>query len=163
MVDAEQFNLLVQQVCGLAEAMQAMHRQTPALVRPAQDSLEPRGSIWKRPTWATRPLIPEKEKQRIEGSCSDHDSIQGKASHPFHQKTLKINDREDLLDQRLLEMNQRIEELRHTPSSHGNNICTDLPFSQRIIQEPIPPNFKLPQFESYDGITDPIDHLRPSG
>ena len=28
-----------------------------------------------------------------------------------------------------------------------------------IMQEPIPPNFKLPQFESYDGTSDPIDYL----
>ena len=28
-----------------------------------------------------------------------------------------------------------------------------------IMQEPIPPNFKLPQFESYDGTSDPVDHL----
>ena len=28
-----------------------------------------------------------------------------------------------------------------------------------IMQEPIPPNFKLPQFESYDRTSDPVDHL----
>ena len=28
-----------------------------------------------------------------------------------------------------------------------------------IMQKPIPSNFKLPQFESYDGISDPVDHL----
>ena len=56
-------------------------------------------------------------------------------------------------------MGRRIEELRHTPSSRGNDICTDPPFSQKIMQEQVPPNFKLPHFESYDGTTDPVDHL----
>ena len=28
-----------------------------------------------------------------------------------------------------------------------------------IMQEPILTNFKLPQFESYDGTSDPFDHL----
>ena len=27
------------------------------------------------------------------------------------------------------------------------------------MQEPILSNFKLPQFKSYDGISDPVDHL----
>ena len=56
-------------------------------------------------------------------------------------------------------MNRRIEELRHAPPAYGEDICTDPPFSQMIMQEPIPPNFKLPQFESYDGTSDSIDHL----
>ena len=56
-------------------------------------------------------------------------------------------------------MSRWIEELHHNPSSHSNDVCADLPFSQKIMQEPVPPNFKLPQFESYDGTTDPVDHL----
>ena len=56
-------------------------------------------------------------------------------------------------------MNRQIEELRHAPLAYGEDICTDPPFSQMIMQELIPPNFKLPQFESYEGTLDPIDHL----
>ena len=56
-------------------------------------------------------------------------------------------------------MNRRIEELCHASTAYGEDICTDHPFSQMIMQEPIPPNFKLSQFESYDGTLDPIDHL----
>ena len=32
-------------------------------------------------------------------------------------------------------------------------------FFKKIMQEPIPSNFKLPQFESYDGTSDPVDHV----
>ena len=56
-------------------------------------------------------------------------------------------------------MNRWIEELCHTPPAYGEDICTDPPFSQMIMQESIPPNFKFPQFESYDGTSDPVDHL----
>ena len=56
-------------------------------------------------------------------------------------------------------MNRRIEELCHALSAYSEDICTDPLFAQMIIQEPIPPNFKLPQFESYDGTSDPVDHL----
>ena len=57
-------------------------------------------------------------------------------------------------------MNRWIKELRHAPPTYGEDICTDPPFSQMIMQELIPPNFKLPQFESYNGTLDPIDHLK---
>ena len=56
-------------------------------------------------------------------------------------------------------MNRWIEELRRAPTAYGEDICADPPFSQMIMQEPIPPNFKLPQFKSYDGTSDLIDHL----
>ena len=56
-------------------------------------------------------------------------------------------------------MDQRIEELCRTPTAYGEDIYTDPPFSQMIMQESIPPNFKLSQFESYDGTSDPVDHL----
>ena len=56
-------------------------------------------------------------------------------------------------------MNRWIEELHRAPTAYGEDICTDPPSSQMIMQEPILPNFKLPQFESYDGTSDPVDHL----
>ena len=49
--------------------------------------------------------------------------------------------------------------LPYSPA-YSEDIFTDPPFSQKIMQESIPSNFKLSQFESYDGISDPIDHLK---
>ena len=95
----------------------------------------------------------------MESPLSDHDSTSGGSLPPFCQKTLKIRDREDLLDQRFQEMNQQIEELCHAPPAYGEGICTNPPFSQKIMQELTPPNFKLSKFESYDGTSDPVDHL----
>ena len=95
----------------------------------------------------------------MESPQSDHDSTPEGSLPPLYQKTLETHSREDLLDRRLQKMNWRIEELRHALPTYGEDICTDLSFSQMIMQEPIPPNFKLPQFESYDGTSDPVDHL----
>lgn len=33
------------------------------------------------------------------------------------------------------------------------------PFSQRIMEEPVPGPFKMPQLKPYDGTTDPLNHL----
>ena len=161
-VDAERFDLLAQQVRDLTEAVQAVqatHSRGPAPTRPARGSPEPGNPVQERPMWATQPPALGREGQPAKSPCSDRGSTQGEALHLFREKTLGIKDREDFLDQRLMEMGRRIEELRHTPSSRGNDICTDPPFSQKIMQEQVPPNFKLPHFESYDGTTDPIDHL----
>ena len=95
----------------------------------------------------------------MESPLSDHDSTPGGSLPPFCQKTLETRSREDLLDQRFQEINWQIKELRHAPPTYGEDICTDPPFSQMIMQESIPPNFKLLQFESYDGTSDPVDHL----
>ena len=113
----------------------------------------------ERPTWASRPVFPEKGKQRVESPLSDHYSTPKRSLPPFCQKTLEIHNREDLLDQKLQEMNWRIEVLCHAPPTYGEDIYTDPPFSQKIMQELIPSNFKLSQFESYDGTSDLVDHL----
>ena len=40
-----------------------------------------------------------------------------------------------------------------------NGFNGELPFDIKIIKKPLPPNFRLPQFETYDGTFDPIDHI----
>ena len=86
-----------------------------------------------RATWASRPVFPEKTNPRMESPQSDHDSTPGGYLPPFRLKTLETRSREDFLDRRLQEMNQRIEELRHAPPPYGEDICTDPPFSQMIM------------------------------
>ena len=71
----------------------------------------------------------------MENPQSDHDFTPGGSLPPFYQKTLETRSREDLLNQRLQEINRRIEELHHTPPAYGEDICTDPPFSQMIMQE----------------------------
>ena len=36
---------------------------------------------------------------------------------------------------------------------------TDSPFTAPVNSCPLPPKFRIPQVESYDGIKDPLDHL----
>ncbi|GKV29421.1 hypothetical protein SLEP1_g38350 [Rubroshorea leprosula] len=43
------------------------------------------------------------------------------------------------------------------PQPSGTSMPT--PLNTNIIQEPYPPEFKMPQFETYDGTKDPDDHL----
>ena len=36
---------------------------------------------------------------------------------------------------------------------------TDSPFTARVLEYPLPPKFRLPQLEVYDGTKDPLDHI----
>ena len=36
---------------------------------------------------------------------------------------------------------------------------TDSPFTNEVLNHPLPPKFRLPQLESYDGSKDPLDHI----
>ena len=36
---------------------------------------------------------------------------------------------------------------------------TDSPFTTRVLECPLPPKFRLPQLESFDGLWDPLDHI----
>ena len=35
----------------------------------------------------------------------------------------------------------------------------DSPFTTEVLNSPLPPKFRLPQLESYDGSKDPLDHI----
>ena len=61
----EQFDLLIQQVRGLTEAVQAMQQQLQqpqASVRLERASSEFQNPMTGRDTWASRPIFPKKEK-----------------------------------------------------------------------------------------------------
>ena len=36
---------------------------------------------------------------------------------------------------------------------------TDSPYTIEVLNRPLPPKFRLPQLESYDGSKDPLDHI----
>ena len=36
---------------------------------------------------------------------------------------------------------------------------TDSPFTANVLECPLPPKFRLPQLEVYDGTKDPLDHI----
>ncbi|EHA8590261.1 hypothetical protein COCNU_scaffold016490G000050 [Cocos nucifera] len=157
-VDAGQFNLLIQQVSGLTEMMQAMS-QPPAVTLPKNPPSGCRKSGPRKSTRTSVPVAPEKEKQRAEDSCSNHRSPLEETFPICSQKPSKTCNQNDALDHKIREMDRRIEELSHVAPAHLDDVRTDPPFSLRIMQEPVPPNFELPQFESYNGTSDPVNHL----
>ena len=56
-------------------------------------------------------------------------------------------------------MNEQIKAIYHQAPARDDGYSTDPPFNDWIMQEPLPSNFKMPQMESYHGITNPMAHL----
>ena len=57
-------------------------------------------------------------------------------------------------------MGHQLEALRmksERPYENGFNIAPA--FTSKIMEEPIPPQFKMPQTKLYNGSTDPLNHL----
>ena len=68
------------------------------------------------------------------------------------QQSLEVQDVEAIVARRLAEI-QPYE--RNTP----NPLPSKSPFTEAIQAEVVPVRINLPKFESYDGTTDPVDHL----
>ena len=58
-------------------------------------------------------------------------------------------------------MDLMMNALRRRVSSDLDNLVhqTDSPFNTSINSFPLPPKFRIPQVENYDGNNDPLDHL----
>ena len=58
-------------------------------------------------------------------------------------------------------MDLMMNALRRRVSSDLDNLVhqTDSPFNTSINSFPLPPKFRIPQVENYDGNKDPLDHL----
>ena len=75
--------------------------------------------------------------------------------------TLSItNPIEDALTRRVNEMGHQLEALRMKSERPYENHFNMAPtFTSKIMEKSVPPRFKMPQTELYDGSANPLDHL----
>ena len=84
------------------------------------------------------------------------------ASSSHYAGTLPIVDpTEDALVWRVNEMGRELEALKiKSEHPYESDFNTAPAFTSEIMEEPIPPQFKMLQIELYDSSTDPLDHLK---
>ena len=63
------------------------------------------------------------------------------------------------IDQMRKVMDEMRENMRRTNPVEDLVHCTDSPFTASINGHPLPPKFKMPSLNSYDGARDPFDHI----
>ena len=62
-------------------------------------------------------------------------------------------------------MSKEIEELKNASKDKGEENLDGIirrmnsPFTNEVLNHPLPPKFCFPQLESYDGSKDPLDHI----
>ena len=60
----------------------------------------------------------------------------------------------------LSEMRREMDELRSAENLEEIIRRTNLSFTTKVLNHPFPPKFRLLQLESYDGLKDPLDHIK---
>ena len=69
------------------------------------------------------------------------------------------------VENELHNMRKEVDKLKNAMKDKGGENLdgmirrTDLPFTNEVLNRPLPPKFHLPQLESYDGSKDPLDHI----
>ena len=69
------------------------------------------------------------------------------------------------MENELRNMRKEMDELKSAIKDKGGENLdgmirrTDSPFTTEVLNRPLPPKFRLPQLESYDGSKDPLDHI----
>ncbi|KAG1328045.1 hypothetical protein COCNU_01G019790 [Cocos nucifera] len=118
----------MQRVQGLTEMVQAM-RQPPTMTPPRNPPSGCQEPISRKSIWASMPVAVRKKKQRVEDPSSDYSSPLKETFSICSRKLSKVCDRDDVLNHKLREMDQQIEELGHVAPAHHNDVCTDFSLS----------------------------------
>ena len=69
------------------------------------------------------------------------------------------------MEEELKEMKEQIKEMKgQVKAKAAQNLDmlihrTELPFTQRVEDYPLPSKFRVPQLENFDGLRDPLDYL----
>ena len=96
---------------------------------------------------------PEESKtlSKLERQDTSHLSVIDLVSPHIVTKMQMIKERMDFMMNALRErVSSNLDDLVHQ---------TDSPFTVSITSFPLPPKFRMPQVENYDGSKDPLDHL----
>ena len=70
------------------------------------------------------------------------------------------------MENELCNMRKEMDELNSVMKDKGGENLdvmirrTDSPFTNEVLNRPLPPKFYLPQLESYDSSKDPLDHIK---
>ena len=69
------------------------------------------------------------------------------------------------MENELCNMRKEMNELKSAMNDKGGENLdrmirrTDSPFTNEVLNQPLPPKFRLPRLESYDNSKDPLDHI----
>ena len=104
-------------------------------------------------------------RQRLEAYGEEHVQSQGDGrsaeleSQSRGTIPRRVPQLEREMDQMKKVMDEMTENMRRTNLVEDLVHQTDFPFTASINGHPLPPKFKIPSLDSYDGMHDPFDHI----
>ena len=66
---------------------------------------------------------------------------------------------EEVLGQKIQDLKKKLMEIQIGNSQSERDFSLQSPFSQQILDKPVPIRFKMSAVELFDGSTDPLDYL----
>ncbi|RZS13119.1 hypothetical protein BHM03_00044649 [Ensete ventricosum] len=122
-------------------------REPPVLVRPGPIEPGPPKTRSETPS-----IIPKKSAAPhlgIEHPHQDQDTLSSDSTNSFQVQLRRINER----------LNEVQKEVTKSKEEAAESSKHKSPFAPEIREKPVPANFRLPVLESYDGSSDPIEHV----
>ena len=102
----------------------------------------------------------KEELRKIEGN---HNKEGSDSQANRRIKTAKVNS--SRMKSMLHNIRREMDELRNAVKDRvienldGVIQRMDSPFTTKVLKRPLPPKFRIPQLESFDGSRDPLDHI----
>ncbi|RRT58221.1 hypothetical protein B296_00018420 [Ensete ventricosum] len=152
-VSTEAFLSLTHQVQTLAGMMQIIVQHIPQLMQtlasqqPGGPHRSPTEVASKNPNAST--LRPVNHSRDITYVPSDLDVISSDSTNSVREQLRKVNQRLDEVQREYIKSKEEV----------GESVKGRSPFVPEIQDRLVPPNFRLPSLESYDGSSNPSEHI----
>ena len=138
--------MMAQQIQALTANVQELMKQNEELKR----QTHPKGS---------NTSLHRHSRSRHDEEASNPDNSKGKDASKYTRQSSHGNDHMMKSLRRELDEVKNAMKGKTATNLDGLLNRTDLPFTARALECPLPPKFCLPQLEFYDGMKDPFDHI----
>ncbi|XP_064979371.1 uncharacterized protein LOC135620366 [Musa acuminata AAA Group] len=154
----EAFHDLAHQVRALAGVVQTIVPLIPRPTPPRADRPLQQRELAPR-THAPLPGVPPSPRNQT-AQLGDREAVDASSrpepERPSANSTNVLQTQLHLFNQRLNEVQQEICRSKGEPGADGYQ---GSPFAPEVQDQAIPPHFRLPSLDAYDGATDPADHV----
>ncbi|XP_030941982.1 uncharacterized protein LOC115967007 [Quercus lobata] len=149
--------------CNPHRDRQSAHAMQPSSVQHVQSMAAAMAELTHQNQELTKEINLKRQRHEAYGEEQDQSQGDGRNAQPKSQSrgttSRRVQHLEREIDQMRKVMNEMRENMRRTNPVEDLVHRTDSPFMASINGHPLPPKFKMPSLDSYDGACDPFDHI----
>ena len=105
------------------------------------------------------------ESQNVERQWTNENQNEEESNSQANKWDKTSGEDSTRVENKLRNMRKEMDELKSATKEKGRENLDRMirrinsPFTNKVLNHPLPPKFRLPQLESYDGSKDPFDHI----